>query len=198
MKNGTLFIFFCLFLLSASIALAKVTVEQRQGVQSHINYIIDAANRNDFKNLDSFISPNASEGLSEEIAEELTGKNIKFSIQTRSFNSPGDNKVRVGASYSFTAPGTTGNGMLAYFVFEQQGPNYLLVDTNFHKVTSIGYVFRYIFLEWPMSFIGIKPSGMSIGMSLITALASFILFIAFVIFIIWLIKKMTAKQRGMK
>lgn len=139
-----IFIIALALLLLLPLSSAEISSSDKEEIQNQIKLIVDSINKGNANFISSMISPNARQGLNEEIESKVAGKPITFSQNIRSFEYIEDNQVKVRGRFSASGIGWEITGFSNYYTFENVEGTWLLTDTNFHTRADGSYILRFI------------------------------------------------------
>lgn len=136
MKYFFLTIFLGASLTAFSFAQEEISVTP-ESPEAIVKSIEKAVNDGDIPSVLRFLHRTKSkEGLREDIEKNLQGKNILYRVDITSVDRPEENMIRVNGRYA--AYGTTFRsvGLSNFFLFEKEGGQWYLTDTDFHELWS--------------------------------------------------------------
>jgi hypothetical protein len=146
MKKLTLTLFLLIFSLISfpALASAEVSDADKQEISAQMHLLIEAVNNSNTEKITDLLSPNASEELKLEIVNNIENKDIDYKQNIGLFEKLENNKIKVKGKYSASGLNWHSSGFSNYFIFEKNNNEWLLVESNFAKKLSIGYIFESI------------------------------------------------------
>lgn len=142
MANRDIILLMIGLILVSSLALAEISGVEKKELGYEIRNITELVNNNDIDGVISMLSPDARQGLKDEIESELVGKQVEIKQSIFSYKEMENGHIWVKCRFSASGPGWNINGLTNKYVFEKSGDTWLIVDTDFHKKMSGTYILK--------------------------------------------------------
>lgn len=142
-------VFFAAFLLLAGtlvFAQSNIPSDDRESIINNLESLVELINSQDKESISNLISPEDSE-LQSAVQEGVIGvteyqldyRPLDNNIELRS-----PDEVKVSAKFAASGINWSINGLSTYFVFERQGDDWFITETNFHERLGSDYIFDII------------------------------------------------------
>ena len=138
------FVVFIFFGAEINVLAQQGVVDDSEIIRNKLMIILKDVSSGRIDNIENLLSPNAPDSFRQEIKQNIQGKSIKYMQDITDVKQPSPNQVRMSGKYTGKGNGWSVSGSSIYFIFERINGDWYLLESDFAKKLSPGYVIKFI------------------------------------------------------